>query len=160
MNENWQRWIIASVADYFGTALASLNIPMFLEGEVTDKRSDKTKWIELRINGPQAKELTQGHWRLSVAINILITAAKDSKDAYAIYRIVGPIETAFCTIPVLKLGKETADDKSKIGCLELDSHAAQPIKTNHYGQVTTDKPVMQSTVEGRYIMELYTSPLA
>lgn len=154
MNKNWSRWIIASVADYFMKTIPT--IPVYMEGEVTDRRSNKPAWCELRLNGPHFREITRGHWELRFSINILISAVKNPKDMYAIYRVVGTIEPLFVTIPVYKYGDEPDDNKDeKLGCLNLDS---TPVKTNHYGQVTTDKPILQSTVEGQYTMELYTDP--
>ncbi len=149
MNPNWPRWIVASVAKHFSTALENI-LPMSVEGEDGPITND-SDYCELRIDGPFARERDKGDWELYIEINVLITSIKDERDAYKIHRNNGLVGQAFIgNISVYRYGNGEVDDSGLEGCLILQSQGRDSLVINNFGQVETDVRVMQSTVEGHY----------
>ena len=152
---NWPRWIVASVARWFDARRQG--IPMFLEGE--NHEEGKADYIELRVDGPYVLELSQGFFRLDVEINVFVVSAKNSDDLYKIYRDCGTVAAAFGggVIDVFKLGDGIDDDQSQLGCLVLvrSGDAREALRVSHFGQVSAVTPILRSSVEGHFHMELH-----
>lgn len=139
---DWSRWIKASVAKHFAAALPSIHL--FMEGEVR-KSAEQATWIELRVDGPRAEEVTRGSWQLEVEVSVLCCTPVQ-RDVYFIERLVGMVSAVFAaSIPVYRYG----DAGTLLDCL-----TRRTFKVNHYGQIDPKTPVVQATVEGSYYVRL------
>jgi hypothetical protein len=151
-NPNWNRWLRASVIKHFATELAIFN--PHVEGV---KRTDMCKddFCEIRMDGPYFAEISKNVYDVTVEVNILIqTAMTRSKNLYTHEIIGGAVCAAFVTIPVFKLGQESGDDGTQIGCLQRMDQPQRPIKVNDFGQIEAATLLRQATVEGHYNIKL------
>lgn len=152
--EFWTRWIIASVAKHFDQRRR--NLPMFLEGE--DHLATAKELIEVRVDGPYIREPSAGFFDITIEVNVLIITSKSDIDLFSHYRNVGTINQAFMApISVFKLGLGIDDDQSLLGCLTLVRSVDQreALRVSHFGQVDVNTPLMRSSIEGHYNMQLH-----
>lgn len=151
MNDNWPRWIFASVSKHFETVLSSFK--MFIEGEERDQW-EESDFIELRIDGPYFREIQSG-WKAKIEINILLQVVM-TNDVHLIYRNAGLIASAFTPIVVYKYGNGVDDDDSQIGCLKLvqNIRANELLVISHFGKIKPDLPLLQASVEGHFEIDL------
>jgi len=155
---NWPRWILASVADHFKTTVDALPLPLLVEG-IDDREAEKMRaasHVELRLHGPETKEISNGYFRLFVEINLLLTEFMGGNNAYDFIQHCGQIQTsASGVIPVYRYGLGADDDESLVGCLEPDPTRSEAITVFHFGEIDRVRHIRQSAVDGRYRMFLY-----
>lgn len=144
-NENWPRWVVASLNKHFDSQKASF--ALFIEGEER-KTNQLQQYLELRIDGPDLEIQASGDYRLHVVVNILCQCFV-GRDLYLLEKLIGTASKAFfLQIPVFEFGDAPS---VQIGCLQLVSDT---LLVHRYGQVRTDNKVLQATVEGRYAIDL------
>jgi hypothetical protein len=151
-NPNWNRWIRASVNKHFATALTTYN--PIIEGV---KRTDlsNTDICEIRMDGPYTQEISRNIFDITIEVNILIqTAITRSTNLYRHETTLGDVNAAFVSIDVFKLGDESGDDGSQIGCLTRKDSPQYPIRTSDFGQIESSLLLRQATVEARYNITL------
>lgn len=156
---NWARWIFASISRHFADAASVATIPLFIEGQHRDTRELKD-FFELRVDGPNLREVSKGCWLLRVEINVLVQSTMDDDNYHRIHQNVGICSVAFDkVINVYRKGTGPFDDQSFVGCLRLlqDRERRDYLEINHFGQIDVKTKLMQATVEGHYRMELQTS---
>lgn len=157
MNENWARWIFASVSKYFETACTGVATKFYVEGEERLIKDTEDTTIEIRVDGPDITDMGGGQYRLYVEVNVLV-GIKKSLDSHAIYRIIGPVQVAMASnIKVYKYGPDTegVDTSALLGCLQLlQGMNKEKIKTSVFGQIEKSTFVEQATVEGHFEMYL------
>jgi hypothetical protein len=151
MNTLWQSWIIKSIVTWFKTKNGSY--PLYYEYE---PRDDNTMtFFELRIDGPNFVELSQGCWQATVMINVLIQNEKNYRTLYTTQDMVKQILPAFENIEIYKYGTEPESDSTFLGCLEIKpGRGAQDIEINHYGSIKPFLDRTQSTIEAVYTLLL------
>lgn len=151
MNENWTRWIWASVRKYMDDNRDGLYL--FYEG---DHRltADIQEFAEVRMDGPRVREPSKNHFVLDVYINILTQCVLSKTDGYAHQRLTGKVMVLFGTcIPIYRYG--TPGDDSKLGDLILQySRRSGPLRFANFGQIDEKLRLQQSTTEGHYRMTL------
>jgi hypothetical protein len=152
---NWPRWIFASVSKHFQDRRGTLTF--YIEGQERDSPMP-TDLLEFRMDGPYETEISKNYWDLYIEVSILIQAMKDDKDYHRIHRYCGLVAQAFTSIPVYKYGDGVDDDQTLLGCLNLVQNVGkhERIQINHFGQIEKDTPLLQSSVEGHYRMDLST----
>jgi hypothetical protein len=146
MNENWGRWIRASVVNHF-MGLRQ-NIALYL-----DRYDRDTDWAELRYGGPYIDELSKGCFLLTVNVDIMITCFP-GRDQYKMDRMTGIFSAAFTPICCRRYGDGIVDDQSFLGDLYLSTGR---VNITNFGLVLPDNKFQRSTVEADYIMYLYGS---
>lgn len=155
-NKNWPRWIKASILQHIKTFNdAGPDYHIYVEGEPR-KTNQEHHWIEVRLDGPiPARERAANQWRLVFELNIAVMCGL-SKDLYQIDTMVGEVCEFFTnSIAALKLGNGPGDDETSIGCLTLDtSEEKRGVTVNTFGQVEAKTPLLQSSVEARYWIDL------
>ena len=153
INQNWTRWIIASIQNYFN--VNRQGITLFVEGTPRDTREEKD-FMELRIDGPHYTELSKDYWLLKLDVNILFQSTQDEHDFHRIHKNMGKILTIFTDIPIYKYGDGVDDDDSLLGCLQLiqDAQGREPILAPLLGQIKPEVPIMQGMIEGHFKMNL------
>lgn len=154
MNQNWPRWIFASIHKHFLAERQGLTL--FVEG--LNHVEDQSDYLELRVDGPYFRELTKDNFKIELEINVLIASSRTESDFHKIHRDCGIVVTAFNkTIKIFKLGNGVEDDQSLLGCLQMvrSGDAREALRTSHFGQIQSNTPVMRASVEGHYFMNLH-----
>jgi hypothetical protein len=157
---NWPRWIVASVADHFKQLSDDIELPLLVEG-IDEREAEKIRTMdhfELRLHGPETKEVSKGYFRLYVEINLLVTSfvGGEQQNAYDMTQFLGLIQQAASEdIPVHKYGNTPGvDDDSFLGCLKPDSARNEAVTVFHFGEIDRERHIRQSAVDGRYRIEL------
>lgn len=150
MNENWPRWIFASISNHFNNNTGSLEI--FYEGSKRSAEFEESDLIEFRMDGPFFRQIDRTQWSTKVEINILVQAAIDDEDFHKIHRYVGIVANAFTPITVYKYGNGISDDSTVLACLDLiqNEREGDILEIRHFGQLDPAKQLLQATVEGHY----------
>lgn len=151
-NQNWPRWIVASVRKHFYDNRQGL----FMHIEETDRQTASVSdFCEFRIDGPRIKEVSKDYFKLLTTVNILITSAMDNKDFDKINKNIGIIVAAFTpNINAFKYGDGPDDDSSFLGCMQLSRGKNDVLRVNKFGQIDKTEKINQATVEGRYYLDL------
>ena len=156
MDENLARWTFQSIVKHFVSTANGLSLPYFVEG--IDERSDddmRANHVELRITGPEVKEVSKDYLKVSAVINFLFTEQMDMSgaDAYQMSRWIGKFASVMLEpVPVYKYGTGAADDQSLIGCLRVDKGKNEKVRIFHFGQVKPDTRERLSVCDAVYGM--------
>ena len=165
-NENWARWIYASVqahfdeSEYFvewnkyledrATYDAAGIIPLYIDGKGYNPNGVKD-YIEVRMDGPDFVEVSNNNYRVELLINVLLSITKDENLQKA-YLLAGRAQKLFTTIPVYRFGCEDIDNSTSVGCLKIINKGK--LETTNWGQPDAAIKQTQTTIESHYIMKL------
>jgi hypothetical protein len=146
MNENWPRWIYASIVKHFKshTLLSGLQIALPNEDlSAFDKNRDI---FELRIYGPDTTQGTVDDpiWRYTVGVLCKEHRSKD--DQYAVQRNQGKFMMAFTGICVRKYGDGAEDDSSYLGTLQVE----EPVDSDLMLSLDEPERLDISTLNAKY----------
>lgn len=152
INENWERWIFASMLTFVKAQTDALGYHAYIEGSPDRDTSRHDKYIELRIDGPFYK-LQQSVIRVEVELNVEISFKVGTR-IYEPNQWSGQVAKILNNyIPVMKYGDEPGDDRTvSIGCLRVDD--VNNIISHKYGQIATKTRLLQGTVEAKYWINL------
>lgn len=156
LNENWARWVFASIAYYLKQVAEGESIPALVDG--LDERADEflnaPHRVEIRINGPFIQAY-QSEYRLWADANVLLTSVMDEA-RHTMYRLAGKFQASMAgPIPVLDYGDQPGDTgELLIGCLRLRGRDADGVELFNFGQVEKNDRVKQAIVNARYEMFL------
>lgn len=151
ISEHWPRWVFASIADHFDSAL-SAELPLFIEGQ-SHSTTEDTDRAELRVDGPRITHIGKADgYEIYVEVNILIQHVMGDTDWQNLQKYQGLVAAAFTNIQIYRYGDPLVaeNDESLAGCMKL----IEPLDINNFGQVAPDSNLQQGTVEGRYKMTL------
>jgi len=154
MNENWSRWIRASIFKHFDDKRKGVHV--FVEGSERTT-SGKDQWAEIRFDGPFARENSKDCWELTIEINVLIESILNKDNLYVIEKPIGIMCAAFeRNIIVYRYGDGPDDDQSILGCLQLlvNDPEGDGIMVSRFGQIEPDTNLEAATIEGHYRMRL------
>lgn len=158
MNENLARWIFQSIAKHFVATANGISLPYFVEG--IDERSEddmRVSHVELRVTGPEVKELSNGYYHIKVVINFLFTKEMEMSgaDAFDLIQWTGVFAQAMMApIPIYKKGTGDDDDGSLVGCLRTGKGKNEMVRIFHFGQIKPDTRVRISEVDAVFSMDL------
>lgn len=144
-NEFWPRNIVSSVMFYLDG-----NIPdwkVYIEGEDRDTNTVK-EYVELRLDGPKAKELPDDYWLLTFDINVLCTVS-NKDDLYRISNLTGLIAKLLSASISI-----TDSDLVELGCATLKTDHRRLLEINNFGATEINGSIMQSTVESHQKINL------
>jgi hypothetical protein len=152
-NLNWDRWIFASCSTFFDNR--KNNYELYIEGQDRSIKKEED-YAELRYSGPYYQQFSPKNFKLKIELNVLINVTKDENDNHKVFRVCGNFESAFeSIIPVYKYGRDPSIDTEEfIGCLQLVRNGDNDIIVTHFGQISPDVRVLQSTIEGHYEIDL------
>lgn len=152
INENWSRWIKASIVKHFVDTLTA-TAPVFVEG--TDRTTaTQEDFFEVRLEGPRIKEQTKNNYVLTVLPNIAIQAKLDDVDAYKMQRLMGKVQSIFPkSLAVNRYGDGPPDDGTLLGCLDIIGE----LRSNYFGQIDNVLRIEQATIEGDFNIYLIGS---
>lgn len=159
--ENLPRWIFASVAWHFKTIADSNSMPFFIEG-VDEHESEDTEQdhVELRVTGPQIKEVSKDYYTVDVVVNFLVTnlMSMSGSNAYQIIDWCGILAKEMNKpIPIYKYGTGTDDDDSLIKCMQVRKDKLDSVKIFHFGQIDKTYRIRQSEIDANYKMDVKSS---
>lgn len=147
-NNNWPRWVKASIAKHFDTNKGDTHLHVEGFERATEGKLD---WMELRIDGPYLKEHSKGEWVLNVEINVLLCVMVNAENAYRMEILTGRVTEIFeQNIFVYKYG----DDSSLLGWLSLQPREREKVVISNFGQIRPDTKQLQSSVEAHFRMQL------
>lgn len=148
INEDWTRWISASVAQHFIAALD----PIYVYLETTERFTDKKKeWVEVRVDGPDCQEVSKGQFHLYIEVNLALVGISNPSDGQKFDRLIGKVISNFPkNMPIYRYGDQAVDDGSLVFCMTLLVDDREKIRVSRSGQVEPRTPVIQATVEGHY----------
>lgn len=148
MNENWIRWIWASLTKSFNERRQGVS--MFFVGH--DHQKDLgDSYFEFRLDGPIIDEPSKDYFVIDVFINLLVSSIRDETDVHRIHRLTGIGTACFLNeISVYRYGSGNIDDQSLLGCLQLQ----EKLIVTQYGIEPPTGNLMRTTVEGHYRMVL------
>lgn len=151
--QNIPRWLFASVSKHFDDRKQDEHL--FIEGQ--DRlTNEETDWLELRMDGPFYREVSKGSHQFDIEVNVLVSSAMNEDDYHKIFKLVGVVIAAFTkTIDILKLGDGGSDDQSFLECARIRTENREAVIVSHFGQIDSDKRLIQATVEGHYRMEVF-----
>ena len=147
LNQNWARWIFASITKHFNDNRQGL--VLHIEGTHRDTNTE-TDLCELRIDGPWFNEVSKDYWIIRLEVNILVQVTMNDSNFHKIHTNVGIMASAFTDIEVKKYG----DDDSLLFCLQLEqkprNRSNDAIIISHFGQLDPNIKIQQATIEGHY----------
>ena len=156
--KNLPRWIFSSVVWHFKTIADDNNIPYFVEGiDERDPNSMNQSHVEIRVTGPEIKEISNEYYNVEVVINFLLTSLMDmtGSRAYEIINWCGILSDEMNSpIPIYKYGDGAEDDDSLINCLRIRKNKSDSVKIYHFGQVSKTDRVRQSEIDAVYDMDV------
>lgn len=148
----WSRWIKSSIVQHFRTNITGVDL--YIEGMERPNEAP-VDLVEVRMDGPEFKELSHEYFRVYVEINLLLQVTINDEDIYHEEDIIGEVCNAFTkNITIRKKGQDSEDDDSVIGCLDLMTRGDDGVKVNRFGQIEPNTRLLQSTIEGHYEMFL------
>lgn len=157
-NENWPRWMQSSVAKHYKDAATAMSWASLVE-EIESRSNafiNSPQRLEIRQNGPFAKELSSNYWNFELDVHVLLTSHLGGSvgNAYDITTASGKIAAASVSIPVFKYGTGVDDDQSQIGCFTLRRGKTESIKIYHFGEIDKVNRVIQMAVDVRFELDL------
>lgn len=153
-SKHWERWCKISIAKYFDSKKQSTYL--FVEG-FERQTEGLREYFELRMDGPNIRQLAKEQWRLYFEVNVLITVQQTNTNAWRPTELTGIIQEAFAqNILVKRYGTGPDDDQGLLGCLTLVIPRAggEKVQTSDFGMINPAQRIMQATVEGHYEIHL------
>lgn len=153
-NENWDRWIFATMAFNFNEQFKN-DFEIFIEGTHRGLPGN-TELLEFRMNGPQRRQPSRGYFWLTVQINILIRSYMDDNDFHKIQRNVGKVVNWLANNHcIFRYGDGVDDDQTLLGTLHHKNRAkSDKVQVNHFGQIDPKFRIEEATVEAEFEMYL------
>jgi hypothetical protein len=161
MDKNLARWIFQSLASHFKSVADGITLLYFVEG--IDERSNDTmqeNHVELRVTGPELKEVSKGYYNVKVVVNFLFTKNMDEvgADAFDLIQWTGVFADEMLEpIPIYKKGSGVEDDGALVGCLQVHKGRNDAVRVFHFGQLDKDTRIRQSEVDAMYGMNYQSS---
>ena len=155
INANWVRWSFASVAQHLKALAEEADVPSLMEGldERTTDFMQAPLRVELRMSGPYTKELSPGYFQLDLDINVLFTARYEiDANQYTINKAAGIFHVALHeAFPMLRLGDESGDDGSLVGCLLPRTEKNDAVRVFQFGQTDQTDRQKQVMIDARFV---------
>lgn len=140
------QWVFLSIAKYFTGALTGA----YVEG--TEKVTDKADSIEIRIDGPDIREVSKGVYKVECEVNLLISTQMNAGSQLRHLKSVGKVVEAFKDIALYRYGDESEDTGYRLGvlCLKPLDNNSDKIQVANMGRIDPALSLVQTTVEGHY----------
>jgi hypothetical protein len=145
MNPDLYKWIQASLSKHFRTICVANSIKFVSEREIKDVESEGI-WVDLRIIGPNFKQLTGSEQLISLEIDLLVSVTPSKSNIYEIDEITGLLTSNCADIAILD------DEDTFLFCLTLDSEVPENVKVTPYGQAY-DMKIRRASVVAIYESE-------
>ena len=146
------KWVFSSCAKHFEDNISG--ITTFVEGAQERDLSGQSSWAEIRIDGPDIKEVSKNTYIIESGISILV-ATHFSPTAPLNHAInVGRAVAAFTDFYIYKYGSDSDDTGVVLEVFRLEPLAnnADRIHIANMGQIDPAIKLLQTTVESHYRM--------
>jgi hypothetical protein len=159
INENWARWVFATMSGDFVNAMAAdtdVDFELFIEGTHKGLPTE-TELLEFRMDGPQTRQPSRGCFVLEFEINILVRSYMDDVDFHKMRRSCGKVATFLqknhC---IYRYGDgPDDDDESLLGTLQLKNRRSdEHVRINNFGQIDANVRIEEATVEALFEIHL------
>lgn len=150
MNENWPRWIFASISKHFNSKKGDCELTV--QGTDTVDLQKLKELAELNYTGPLFEEESINYWRADIIVLIAIIVKRTDNNFHRIHQLSGRFGKAFdrC-IPVMKYGDGPDDDPlTQVGYLQIVDRNNSTIEVENLGQPDPDLPLEEVHVSGHY----------
>lgn len=151
MNKSIPKWVFLSTAKHFTDGIT--DITTFVEGAEERDLSGQNSWIEIRINGPDMREISKDVLVIENRVNLLVaTHFQPTAPAEHINNIGLAVEnfTDYC---IYKYGSADSDDRSSYGMMKLlPLNGNEKLEIVNMGQIDPNINLLQATVEGHFKM--------
>ena len=161
MDQNLARWLFQSIVVHFQSTASGLSLPYYIEGvdEISDDNM-RADHVELRVTGPNYKEVSNGFYTVDIVINFLFTKQMDisGADAFDIVRWTGEFANVMLEpVPIYKIGTGVDDDPNElVGCIQVKKGRNEAVRIYHFGQIDKETRIRQSEVDAVYGMDYST----
>jgi len=145
VNAEWDIWIQSSIVKHFIDNISGILV--FSEG---DKKSTKGvgQYCEVRLNGPEYTEFSHNYWRVTVDVNVIITAVKNNSNIYTMQMLTGLVASQFeDAICIYKYG---GTDDSLLECMARDDGVRGSLRITQLEQLGPAAEIQQSMVSASY----------
>jgi len=147
------KWVFLSCAKHFTDNISG--IAVFVEGAQERDLSGNNDWIEIRVDGPNIKEVSNDTYVIESQINLLV-ATHFSPNAPSDHVInVGKAVAAFTDFYIYKYGEDSGEDTGatlEVFRLEPLDNNRERIHVANMGQLDPSLKLLQTTVEGQFRM--------
>lgn len=158
VNENWARWVFATMSGDFYNALDAdpdIDFEIFIEGTHKGLPTEK-ELLEFRVDGPQTRQPSRGCFVLEFEINILVRSYMDDDDFHKMRKACGKV-VAFLgkNHCIYRYGDGPNDDDSLLGTLQLKNRRKnEPVRVNNFGQTDPQYRIEEATVAALFEIHL------
>ncbi len=157
-DENWRRWIHASVGTQLSTVATDAQTPYLVEG-INDRHDSFNKApdrVEIRLNGPYTRQLSGNIYLSRVFVNVLVASVMgETRDPYLYDSLLGKYHKRLSSpIEVLKLGVGGVNDGTSIGCLHNLTDRSNAVRVIDFGEINPTTRLRQGMVSANYEIEL------
>lgn len=149
MNPLLERNIVTSFSKHFSD-LCVANGLVFVSEDETRNTSSLPKWVELRIIGPDFRQLHGDTYMICMEVDLLVTCTPLASDIFAIHNITGLLAANCNNVPI------TVGGEVKF-CMTLDREVAKNIRILSYGR-QADIKTKRASVIAIYESEATISP--
>jgi hypothetical protein len=149
---NLPKWIFLSSAKHFTDGLTGHDV--YVEGTVRNL-TDRSDWIEIRIDGPTIKETSHDCLIVESEINILVATQKNTAGFLRHMVTVGKVANIFEDFWICKYGEDSSeDDESRLEVFRLKplDDNSDKIAIANMGQIDPALNLLQTSIEGHYKM--------
>ncbi len=129
MNPLLDRWIKSSLSKHFRAICTTYGVDFLTSQEIRDTGS-KSKWVELRVIGPEYKQLGKNDYRICVEIDLLVTVTPEKSNLLELDNLTGLLSVNCADIQITN---QTSDH---LFCLALDADIDKNIRVIPYGQAS------------------------
>jgi len=146
------KWVFLSCAKHFTDNLSG--IATHVAGAQERNLSSQSDWIEIRIDGPDIREVSNSVYIIESEISLLV-ATHFSPSAPSDHAVnVGKAMAAFTDFYVYKYGEESEDTGATLEVFRLLplSNNSDRIRVANLGQIDPQIKLSQTTVAGHFRM--------
>jgi len=151
IKNNIAKWVFASVCKHFTDNISG--ITLYIEG--LDRNTyGLSDWCELRLDGPNIREVSKNLLKINAEVNILIATHIDVENLYHETENINKVIQAYIDFDIYKYGNNSDDTGDLIGrfkLLPLDD-LRDKLQITRFGILGPALTLMQTTTEGHYEM--------
>jgi hypothetical protein len=139
------KWCYASIVQYLKQKLSAHTLVL----DELRRTPELAQWIELRVDGPNTKQL-DNHWKCVFEVNLLLSARVDGTNLYAFREFMDSVTEAMPScIEVYKYGSLAEDTNAYVGCLERIIGKRDTLQTGYLGR-KANADIEQACIEDHY----------
>lgn len=143
------KWVFLSCGKHFTDSISGITTYV----ENTERTlSDEFDWIEIRIDGPDIREISNGYYKIYSEINLLVCTHMNPTSPTRHFINVGKAINCFDDFLLYRYGDETDDDNSQLCLFRLQPtrDLREKVAVSNMGQIDQSLKLIQTTIEGHF----------